>query len=181
MARILSSSPFQNSKLHPQIRSITPRIARRSLEVVPTPASNYFRSVHRRWNSRVPLLLSHRGLRPGAFDSSIRSTVHPQSSILCSATARVVFSGEAPPLLYLGFFSCSSFSRLCRASLSLLFSPPTIAPPPPCPPSAAPLPPGGGRPRPAGSASAPPPSLLLPLPWLRGRRREEVEDGSFVI
>jgi hypothetical protein len=29
---ILSSSPFQNSKTHPQIRSETPGIARRSLE-----------------------------------------------------------------------------------------------------------------------------------------------------
>jgi hypothetical protein len=74
-----------------------------------TPASNYFRSMNRRWNTRVPLHSSRLGLRPGAFYSSIRPTVHPQSTILCSAPARVVFSSEPPPLLYLGFLRVLHF------------------------------------------------------------------------
>jgi hypothetical protein len=107
MARNLSLSPFQNSKRHPQIQSKTPGIARRSLEVVPTPAttsvSNYFRSMRRRQNPRVPLRSPRRELRPGVFNLSIRPTVHPQSMNLCSVLVRVVFSDEPPLLLYLGF------------------------------------------------------------------------------
>jgi hypothetical protein len=106
MDGILSSSPFQNSKPHLQIRSETPWINHQSSEVVPTPAttpvSNYFRSVLHRRKPRVSLRSSHRGLSPGAFDSSIRSTVHPQSMNLYSTPARVVFSGE-PPFLYRWF------------------------------------------------------------------------------
>jgi hypothetical protein len=135
---------------------------------VPTPVinptSNYFRSVRRRWNPRVPLRLSHRELRAGTFYLSIRPTVHLQSTNLCSAPARVVFFGEPPPCCTEGF------------SVSL-FLPPLTFPgggaPTPSSPSNAPLPPDGRRRRLAGSA--PPcaaPSSPLPLPWLRGRRRE---------
>jgi hypothetical protein len=109
MAGILSLSPFQNLKPHPQIRSKTPEITRRSSEVVPTLASNYFRSMCRRRNPIVPLCLSRRELRPSAFDSSIRPTVHPQPTFLCLAPARVIFSGEPPPLLYLGFLRVLRF------------------------------------------------------------------------
>jgi hypothetical protein len=81
MVGILSSSPFQNLKPHPRIRSETSEIARRSSEVVPTPAttlaSNYFQFVHCRRYPRVPLGSPRQGLRPGAFDSSTRLTVHP--------------------------------------------------------------------------------------------------------
>jgi hypothetical protein len=52
-----------------------------------TPASIYFRSVCLPRNSRVSLHLSRRELRLGAFDLSIRPTVHPQSTILCSTPA----------------------------------------------------------------------------------------------
>jgi hypothetical protein len=64
--------------------------------VVLTPTSNYFRSVRRRRNPRVPLRSSHQEL-------------HPQSTILCSALARVVFSREPPPLLYLKFICVLCF------------------------------------------------------------------------
>jgi hypothetical protein len=57
--------------------------------MVPTPASNYFRSMHRRWNQRVPLHSSRRELCPGAFDSSIQPTVHPQSMNLSLAPVKV--------------------------------------------------------------------------------------------
>jgi hypothetical protein len=143
MVGILSSSPFQNSKPHPQIRSETLRIARRSSEVVPTPAttptSKYFRSVRCRRNPRVPLHSSRRELRPGAFDSSIRLTVHPQSTILCSAPARVVFSGEPPPLLYLVFLSFLRFPSVHGLPLPPLPSPDGVGRArPPRPPRAPP-------------------------------------------
>jgi hypothetical protein len=151
MAGILSSSPFQNSKPHPQIRSETPGITRRSLEVVPTPVSNYFRSVHRQRNPRIPLCLSRRELRPGSFDSSIRLTIHPQSTILCSAPVRVVFSDEAPPLLYLGF--------LCFLCFSVCTGPPSPSPHLP-------------RRRLPSPSRVPPPSALLRehFAWSCGRR-----------
>jgi hypothetical protein len=72
MAGTLSPSPFQISKpFHPDSihnsRNYSPKF-----RVVPTPASNYFQSVHRWQNSRVPLCSSHREVRPSVFDSSIR-------------------------------------------------------------------------------------------------------------
>jgi hypothetical protein len=147
MTGIHSSSPFRNSKPHPQIRSETLGIPRRSLELVPTrattPVSNYFRSVRRRWNPRVPLRLSRREIHPDAFDSSIRSTVHPQSTILCSALARVVFSGEPPPLLYLGFLRVLRFPIHARPPSPSSSLPWRATPPLPCFPTAAAAGPAG--------------------------------------
>jgi hypothetical protein len=123
------------------IRSETPEIARRSSEVVPTPAktpaSSYFRSVCRRRNPRVPLRSSRRELRPGAFNSSIRPTVHPQSTNLCSTPVRVVFSVEPPPLLYLGFLC---FPVHTGPPSPFPHLPGGGAPSPQLPPGAAPLP-----------------------------------------
>jgi hypothetical protein len=70
---------------------------------VPTPASNYFQSVHRLRNPRVPLHSSCWGLYLGASGSSIGPSNLHQSTISYSALARVFFPGEKPPLLYLGF------------------------------------------------------------------------------
>jgi hypothetical protein len=80
-----------------------------------TPVSNYFKSVRRRRNPRVPLHSSCRGLRLNASGLSIRSTnLHP-SMDFSSTLARVFFPGEQPPLLSL----CSSFSSSpCSPSLS---------------------------------------------------------------
>jgi hypothetical protein len=187
MVGILSSSPFQNSKPHPQIRSETLRIARRSSEVVPTPAttptSKYFRSVRCRRNPRVPLHSSRRELRPGAFDSSIRLTVHPQSTILCSAPARVVFSGEPPPLLYLVFLSFLRFPSVHGLPLPPLPSPGGDAPPSPvsCP-ARLPSPPRQlPAPRPVGLALYATPPLPLPPSMVEWKEEEEEQDGSFVI
>jgi hypothetical protein len=142
--------------------------------VVPTPAitpvSNYFRSVRRQWNPRVPLRLPCQELRPGVFDSSIQPMVHLQSTILCSAPARVVFSGEPPPLLYLGFLRFSIFPSMQGPSPSPAATPLplwlTAARPPHArgPPPAAPV-------RPAdrlGPAVQPPP---LPSPSHGSRRK----------
>jgi hypothetical protein len=70
-----------------------------------------------------------RVLRLGAFDSSIRPTVHPQSMILW-ALARVVFSGEPPPLLYLGFLRFSVFPSMQGLPLAPLTFPGGGDPPP---------------------------------------------------
>jgi hypothetical protein len=73
---------------------------------VPTPmASNYFRSVRRRWNPRVPLCSSHRELRPDAFDSSIRPTVRTQSVFFSLAATRF-FSPVSPSSIVGPFRSC---------------------------------------------------------------------------
>jgi hypothetical protein len=133
--------------------------------------------MHRRRNPRVPLCSSRQQLCLGAFDSSIRPMVRPQSTNLCSAPANFVFSGEPPPLLHLGFLCFSIFSSM-QGPLSLL-SPPPVAAPPPL------LPPGGGSPArshpvTAGPVSLPPACgpLFSPLPPMvegKKRRRKKME------
>jgi hypothetical protein len=197
VARILSSSHFQNSKPCPHIQSETPEIDRRSSEFVPTlattPTSNYFRSVRRRRNLRVPLHSSRRELCPGGFDSSIRPTVHPQSMVLCLAPKRVVFSHEPPPLLYLGFLRVLRFP--VRVGPPSPYPggggpPPSISPrrgPLPFPAAASPIGSAGARPRApqlrarvtrgraAGSTLSPSvaPSSLPPCPMVERKEKRE--------
>jgi hypothetical protein len=103
MAGIFSSSPFQNSKPHPQIRSETPRIARRSsgraIVFDPCVISGirgylYIRLVE----IFVPV-------------PSIRRSDHGSSPIdeFVLGSDEVVFSGQPPPLLHLGFLCFSIF------------------------------------------------------------------------
>jgi hypothetical protein len=151
--------------------------------MVPTPASNYFRSVRRRWNLRVPLRSYHRGICPGAFDSSIRLTVCPPISVFFSASARspspvspsTIVVHEA--LLFLRFLSVQ------RLPLPSLFPSSGGTPAPSVSPTRrGPTPPDGSRQRlarhcardrrpPTGRPS--PSSSPLSLPWLRGRRRRK--------
>jgi hypothetical protein len=148
-----------------------------------TPASNYFRSVRRRQNPRVPLCSSCRELRPSAFDSSIRPTFCPQSANLCLTLANCVFSNEPPPLLNIGFLRffvfpfvhgpfLPSLSPLAAAPLPLRSPPPGGAPFPPRrsrAPRAMPVQPARpARPSPMRAT----PFSPLPLPGLRGRRRK---------
>jgi hypothetical protein len=135
--------------------------------------------VRRRRNPRVPLRSSRRKLCPSAFDSSIRPTVHPQSTILCSAPARVVFSSESPALLYLGFLRFSVFPSMQCLPLSSLTFPggrhpsPSISlwrrPPPP-----------RWRPRPCNRRLSLTPLCSPPLPWLRRRRKKRRKKMVFL-
>jgi hypothetical protein len=65
---------------------------------VPTSASNCFHSMRRWRNLRVPLRSSHRGIRPGAFDSSIGPPIRCKSTDFATAPASVFFSDEQTPL-----------------------------------------------------------------------------------
>jgi hypothetical protein len=126
--------------------------------------------------------LYHRELRPGAFNSLIRSSVRRQSTIFFSAPANSVFSSELPSIVFHGV--SSFFSPICTTYLSP-FSPYPLLPLP-CPALG-----GGARPtwpvwpprRPLlprcrlGPSSPmrrrPPLPPLFPLPWL-----EEKDGGS---
>jgi hypothetical protein len=86
--------------------------------------SNYFQSVHRLWNPRVPLCSSHRGLRLGASGSSIGPPNHRQSTVSSLARVKVTF----PVSLLHCFQPSSSFSS------SMEVPPPrSPSPPPPAP------------------------------------------------
>jgi hypothetical protein len=169
-------------------------IAHRSSEAVltpaTTPASNYSQSMHRLRNLRIPLQSSSRGLRLGAFGSSIGPLNLHQSTVSFSAPGRVFFPGEKPPLLYLEFllfFVFLSVHGLPLPSLTFLGGggPPPGLPPPgalsPSPTAAAvadgsdraprgpprrrrPCPACPMQPRPASQAR-PPLRNLLPLPF----------------
>jgi hypothetical protein len=156
-----SSSPFQSMKLFPQIELPAPGIARRSSEAVPIPAttlaSNYSQSVHRLWNLRVPLRLSHRGLHLGSSGLSIRPQNLHQSKIYSTAPARDFFPDEKPPLLYLGFLRFFVFPSV--QGLPPLTSPTVVPLPPPfSPPVGPPLP------RRSAAAPAPQPAALRVCP-----------------
>jgi hypothetical protein len=135
-----------------------------------TLASNYFRSMRRRRNPRVRLHLPCQDLRPGAFNSSIRPTVLHQSANLFSAPTRVSSPVSLSSIVVHGVL-CFCFPRAAPLSLSSTAAELSCA----------------RRARPAGSrpTSSPcawPPSLPSPpsLPWLRGRRCREEEEGDFV-
>jgi hypothetical protein len=107
--------------------------------VVPTPASNYFESVRRRWNPRVRLRLSHRGLHLIVFGSSIGPPNLLQSANSSLAPTRVFFPGEQPPLFVILFLRFSIFLFVQGFPLPSLtpkrrhpppFSPPRSPPPP---------------------------------------------------
>jgi hypothetical protein len=107
---------------------------------VPTPARNYFRSVLRWWNARVPLRSSRRELRPGAFD--FIDSIDGSSSIgeFVLGSRDVVFSGELSTIVAprVSFFLRFPFAQgLPHPSLTLLggddlspILPPTRSPPP---------------------------------------------------
>jgi hypothetical protein len=82
-----------------------------------TPVSNYFRSVHHRWNPRVPMCSSCQELCPGAFDSSIRPTVRPQSVDLSSALAMVSYAMSLSSIVAYGVL------RFCFPHVALSLSP----------------------------------------------------------
>jgi hypothetical protein len=127
-------------KRFPQIQLPAPGIARRSLEAVPSPVSNYSQSGHRLRNPRVPLRSSHRGLCWGMSGLSIGPLNLSQSMDFSSAPVRVFFLGEKPPLLhlrFLSFFVFPSMQGLPVPPLTLLGG---GAPSPYVPPGAAPLP-----------------------------------------
>jgi hypothetical protein len=138
-------------------------IAHRSSEAVltpaTTPASNYSQSMHRLRNLRIPLQSSSRGLRLGAFGSSIGPLNLHQSTVSFSAPGRVFFPGEKPPLLYLEFllfFVFLSVHGLPLPSLTFLGG----GVPPPAFPPAAPFPPPRRRRRWPTAATAPRAALL---------------------
>jgi hypothetical protein len=75
--------------------------------------SNYFQSVHRLWNPRVPLCWSHLGLCLGASGSSIGPLNHRQSMVSSLAPAKVTF-----PVSLLHYFQpSSSFSSSIEVPL----------------------------------------------------------------
>jgi hypothetical protein len=88
---------------------------------VPTLVSNYFQSMSRRRNPRVPLRLSRRGLCLGAFGSSIESSNLRQSTNSSSAPARVFFPCE---LLH----SCSLFCFISHGLVAPWPRPPRVQP-----------------------------------------------------
>jgi hypothetical protein len=93
---------------------------------VTTPASNYFQFVRHWQNPRVQLCLPHRGLRPGAFGSSIGPLIRHQSTIFFLTPANFVPSGEQTPLFPSPFFVFS----VARSQPSLSLSPvPSLSPP----------------------------------------------------
>jgi hypothetical protein len=132
---------------------------------VPTPttnpASNYSKSMYRLWNTRVSLRSSHRGLRRGASDSSIRPMNLLQSTDFSAAPVRVFFTGEKPLLLHLRFLRFFVFPSMQGLPHSPLTFPGGGAPPPPFPLPVAPLSPlsgdggSGRRWRPRSRARAP--------------------------
>jgi hypothetical protein len=125
---------------------------------VTTPASSYSQYVHRLLNPRVPLHSSRRVLRRSTFISSIGSPNLRQSTDFLSVPART-------SIVVRRVSSCSSFSRPCRAFLTLPSPSPTMAPLSPSPAAAATArAPCAAAPA-LGSASpcaAPP----LSLPWM---------------
>jgi hypothetical protein len=126
---------------------------------------------------RVPLRSSRWELRPGAFDSSI------WPMILCSAPTRVVFSGEPPPLLYLGFLRFFVFPSVQGVPFPPLTFPCGVLLPPLFSPSGAPPPWRWLRLHPRASRLAPLCSPSSPLPfhgWEEGEEDEE-EDGHFAV
>jgi hypothetical protein len=99
-----------------------------------TPVSNYFQSMRRWQNPRVPLHSSRRELRPDAFDSSIRLLIRRQSTIFFLTPANFVFSRELAPLFsepFLHFSPCvaAQFPSLFRTLSPHVPPPPHCAPP----------------------------------------------------
>jgi hypothetical protein len=121
-----------------------------------TLTSNYFRSVRRRRNLRVPLHSSRRELCPGAFVSSIRLTVRPQSVNLSSSPARVSSPVSLSYIVAHGVLRfCSSHAAPLSFLLPLYLSS-AVAPHLPLPPHS-PLP---APRRPAGPLPLPFPSMV---------------------
>jgi hypothetical protein len=117
--------------------------------------------VRHKWNTRVPLRLSHRELRPSAFDSSIRPTVRSQSTFFFSAPVR--FSSLVSPSTIVAPRVLHFFDSHYNSASPSLPSPSTAAA---CPP----LSPSLGLPRrrhpPASTPARPPPPL--PARWRLG-------------
>jgi hypothetical protein len=117
------TEPFPNLETVSPVSIHNSRNWSPSFGAVPTPSSNYFQSVRRWWNPRLPLCLSRRDLRPSAFNSSIRHPVRRQSTNFSPAPARVFFSDE--------FFHCCLW-RFLRFLLHVR-SPPPLFPLPAAP------------------------------------------------
>jgi hypothetical protein len=210
MSGFISSSPFHNMKWFLQIQSLAPSIARRS--------SGQFQLRRQLWRAITPnlcIVCRIRGYRcvrlvkdfvaacsVHRFDPWISGNRWISSRLRRGSSSSVRTSIVVPKVS-----SCSSFSRLCRASLTLPSPSPAVAPLPPLfPLPAAPLSPspaavvaGGGSRAPCDRARAraaqpcpslcsptlsfpvqPPPLPLLSLPWMGERRWGEEEDGSSV-
>jgi hypothetical protein len=134
-------------------------------EVVLTPTitqvSNYFQSVHRRQNLRVPLHLSRRGLRLVASGSLIGLLNLHQSMVSSSASMRVTFLMS---LLHY-FQPSSSFSSLIEVPLPCSPTSDRVAWPPALRGRRLAL--GGGGGLAARLASLPCPPATSPQAWPR--------------
>jgi hypothetical protein len=86
--------PFPNLKIVSLVSIRNSQNCSPKFEMVPTPASNYFQTVHSWWNPRVSRRSSHWEFRLGAFDSSIRPLVRRQSMDFSLTSTRVIFSGK---------------------------------------------------------------------------------------
>jgi hypothetical protein len=108
---------------------------------IPNPASNYFQSMYRRWNPRIPLCLFYRGLRLGASGSPIGPLNLHQSANLCSASTRSSSPSETSTIVTHKVSSFLLFLVCVEAPLASL---------------------GGGAPCPL----SPPPRSPSPRRWL---------------
>jgi hypothetical protein len=189
----LSPNPFQILKPFPPDSIHNSLNCSPKFGAVPTPVttlvSNYFKSMRRCRNQRVPLRSYHRELHPGAFNSSIRPLVRCQSTVFLSASVNLDFSGEQTPLFHSPFFVSST----ARSHISI--SPPlphfSCAPflSPPAAETHSPAVVGSGRGRPAGapltrsssqSTHLQPPGASGPLTFLpMATVGEEAGHGDF--
>jgi hypothetical protein len=180
MSGFISSSPFQNTKQFLQIRSLAPGIARRSSErfqlrqaITPNPRIVYRIRGYRCVRLVEGFIGAHSVRR---LDPRISGNLWISSQLRRGSSSPVRTSIVVPRVS-----SCFSFSRPCRASLTLP-SPSRWRRPSSLrfPSSAAPLPPPRRR-RPRSRACARPARLGLPirspspspplsLPWMEVRR-----------
>jgi hypothetical protein len=82
--------------------------------------SNYFQSMRRWQNPRVPMRSYRRGLRLGAFDSWFGPPVRHQSTNFFLPPAKIFFFGEETLFLHFFFFPFFVFFTVKSQSLSLL-------------------------------------------------------------
>jgi hypothetical protein len=160
MSGFISSSPFQNMKRFPQIQSLAPGIARRSLE----------RFQLRRAITPNPCIVCRiRGYRcvrlvEGFVTARSVRRLNPRISGNRRISSRLRRGSSSPvrtSIVVPRVSSCSSFSRPRRASLTLL-SPSPAAPLSPSPAAAAVA--GGGARVPVLPRPRAPPRRLWPCP-----------------
>jgi hypothetical protein len=163
MTDFISSSPFQNTKRFLQIRSLAPGIARRSSE-----RFQLRRQLRQAITPNPRIVCRIRGYRcvrliEGFVGARSVRRLDPRISGNRWISFRLRRESSSPVRTFIfvpRVCSCSSFSRLCRASLTLPSPSSAAAPlPPPFP-----LPDGGGRRRLPRPAPARAPSQAQPPP-----------------